>query len=545
MPLGHGPRLTIAHLGMGRWNRQPLKTGSSEHDDRVGGGVSLSAVSDFDDDRQVPSASKSKSSSNTEKSNTAMSSDSSSSGAKLTGPTLFDVQSEEMSRQASPASSVSTDDSVSPANSTSEEAAKVCLLITSSSRIHRSVQRTIIDQFKQIQMQNATLALMEMYNAGKRIRSATTPSHDYSLAMDLTSDHPGNGISTAHSSPIKHMVRRNTGVSENQQHCNGNTPFEHQSHTSSHAPSTPNSSTYRLNLQATNGQHLDRVHLNAKASVFNPTYESMQSAQMSNPKASPGYHGYNHQNGLSAGSLKTANAMQAMPVQPGPGCQGQQTHGLFEDRVARNHQGQLQGPMNGNGGYIGHGGYPPMDHVNGYHMPQGQIRERSMSYTDDMLCNERVYHDPWQYRVINQNPAMSVNGGAFHSSNAQNTAPTGGRGYNHGLPGSASDGSMSQYYPSSLSNVSSAMVQYDHEPVAHCNSVGPLRFDLPTKQILASRSEMLQTLTENGQPSLEDVLDTRFIPFIENYRYSSPMEENGVIVIKNVSPPTIDAFRAF
>ncbi|KAI1362647.1 hypothetical protein F5Y08DRAFT_329983 [Xylaria arbuscula] len=45
---------------------------------------------------------------------------------------------------------------------------------------------------------------------------------------------------------------------------------------------------------------------------------------------------------------------------------------------------------------------------------------------------------------------------------------------------------------------------------------------------------MLQTLAENGQPSLDDVLSTKFLPFIENYKYSFPTEENGVIVIKNI-----------
>ncbi|KAI0506184.1 hypothetical protein F5B22DRAFT_639406 [Xylaria bambusicola] len=51
---------------------------------------------------------------------------------------------------------------------------------------------------------------------------------------------------------------------------------------------------------------------------------------------------------------------------------------------------------------------------------------------------------------------------------------------------------------------------------------------------LANRSEMLQSLTEKGQPTLDDLLDTRFIPFIENYMYSYPTEENGVIIIKNI-----------
>ncbi|KAI1203545.1 hypothetical protein F5X97DRAFT_330204 [Nemania serpens] len=51
---------------------------------------------------------------------------------------------------------------------------------------------------------------------------------------------------------------------------------------------------------------------------------------------------------------------------------------------------------------------------------------------------------------------------------------------------------------------------------------------------MANRSEMLQTLTENGKPRLTDVLDTKFLPFTESYRFASPTEDNGVIVIQNI-----------
>ncbi|KAI0105746.1 hypothetical protein GGR51DRAFT_184041 [Nemania sp. FL0031] len=36
-----------------RWNRQPIPTGSSDYDKHVGGGVSLTATSDYDDKAQV------------------------------------------------------------------------------------------------------------------------------------------------------------------------------------------------------------------------------------------------------------------------------------------------------------------------------------------------------------------------------------------------------------------------------------------------------------------------------------------------------------
>ncbi|KAI0447193.1 hypothetical protein F4803DRAFT_558879 [Xylaria telfairii] len=51
---------------------------------------------------------------------------------------------------------------------------------------------------------------------------------------------------------------------------------------------------------------------------------------------------------------------------------------------------------------------------------------------------------------------------------------------------------------------------------------------------MARRSEMLQALTEKGQPSLQDLLNPRFLPFTENYRLAFPSEENGVIAIRNI-----------
>ncbi|KAI0434792.1 hypothetical protein F5Y09DRAFT_354795 [Xylaria sp. FL1042] len=51
---------------------------------------------------------------------------------------------------------------------------------------------------------------------------------------------------------------------------------------------------------------------------------------------------------------------------------------------------------------------------------------------------------------------------------------------------------------------------------------------------MASRSELLQALTENGRPSLNDLFDRKFLPFTENYSFSHPSVENGVIVIRNI-----------
>ncbi|KAI1423878.1 hypothetical protein F5Y12DRAFT_797924 [Xylaria sp. FL1777] len=51
---------------------------------------------------------------------------------------------------------------------------------------------------------------------------------------------------------------------------------------------------------------------------------------------------------------------------------------------------------------------------------------------------------------------------------------------------------------------------------------------------MAKRSEMLQALTENGRPSLQDLFDPKFIPFVSGYRYSTPSAENGVVVVRNI-----------
>lgn len=60
MSLPVGQPSVVAYMSIAqskRWNRQPIKTGS-DYDDHVGGGVSLTAVSDFDDSTHVPSCSR-------------------------------------------------------------------------------------------------------------------------------------------------------------------------------------------------------------------------------------------------------------------------------------------------------------------------------------------------------------------------------------------------------------------------------------------------------------------------------------------------------
>jgi hypothetical protein len=65
--------------------------------------------------------------------------------------------------------------------------------------------------------------------------------------------------------------------------------------------------------------------------------------------------------------------------------------------------------------------------------------------------------------------------------------------------------------------------------------VRPLQFGIPTKQIMANRSEELQALTENGHPSLHDVLDANSLPFTACFSHSFATEQNGVVILKNAS----------
>ncbi|GAP89936.2 putative RNA RNP-1 [Rosellinia necatrix] len=102
-------------------------------------------------------------------------------------------------------------------------------------------------------------------------------------------------------------------------------------------------------------------------------------------------------------------------------------------------------------------------------------------------------------------------------------------GYKYGLPGSVSDGSMSQYYTNGQLDGAPRAAQPDHQV-----TVGPLDLGMPTRETLINRSEMLQALTEKGQPALSDLMSPQFIPFAESYKYSTPGEENGVVVIRNI-----------
>lgn len=108
-------------------------------------------------------------------------------------------------------------------------------------------------------------------------------------------------------------------------------------------------------------------------------------------------------------------------------------------------------------------------------------------------------------------------------------------GYTYGLHGSASDGTMLQYLNGQAST-SKALTRISHEPINQ-STIGPICFEMAPKEVMANRSEMLQAITENGQPGLQDLLSPNFLPFTEGYKYSSQAEENAVIVIRNVSPP--------
>lgn len=162
------------------------------------------------------------------------------------------------------------------------------------------------------------------------------------------------------------------------------------------------------------------------------------------------------------------------------------------------------------------------------HMPGGQSIQAMSSLP--------LTFSSFQYQDLeNGRRMMPANGGPHQEHKTQDGSPGPVNGYAYGLTSSVSDGSMMKYY-TQQPEPPKDLIRVDNELNMKKTTVGPLTFGTPTKEIMANRSQMLQVLTENGKPSLTDLLDTKFLPFTESYRFASPSEDNGVIVIQNVSP---------
>ncbi|TGJ83331.1 hypothetical protein E0Z10_g5413 [Xylaria hypoxylon] len=607
-----------------RWNRQIIATGSSDHDNTGGGGVSLTAVSDFDDSTKVPSH---PCTSNDQDEKPTTPSSNLNGNAKVFRPNVQESSETTSSVVSSTSSNVAMSSVSQPDNI-------------------QPVQSTARDK----EVKDAALILMNLYyNSQQRTRSATTSTHEQYTNHNAHGRHRF-GSSTAHSSPIKHVTRGHIATAETETFMNGveqqdigntreqindNTPSEGQTsimlpenrltlrpiadsvedHKSpqiahqvtpamnniahyQHAQMRPqitsavSQSTHTLPVmdnkspadsaapimhnRAIEDQHPNSLYYDAKAPAFtsavnmnvgfnnnmqvdpatpstnyleqgfaNDSAPAMGNTQVSYPRLSPDYQ-HPQNNGLASGNPIAANTMQIMPMPHGDNYQRHQVHSLPNGN-AYNQQGQMQGHAHGQPGYTCNQPHPPTTYAVNYQSHQAQAPENPMRYNNGHQ-NHRGYHEQEkQYAPVTHNyqrpqypamgggmPTMFVNGGSYQKSNTQDSSTAPAHGYAYGLTGSVSDGSMSQYYPNGQSNTSTALVRLDREPVENQPNIGPMDFEMPTKATMAGRSEMLQALTENGKPSLHDLFDPKFLPFIETYKYSYPSEENGVIVIKNI-----------
>ncbi|TRX98447.1 hypothetical protein FHL15_000521 [Xylaria flabelliformis] len=202
----------------------------------------------------------------------------------------------------------------------------------------------------------------------------------------------------------------------------------------------------------------------------------------------------------------------------------------------------------------GHSGIAFPQHVNGdtgfpynqqgpstyniqYKPYQGQAQDKPMSYNNglqngDAHQNQRNQVNPARLSGY-PNGVVGVPGnrGIYQESKTENASFALVNGYRHD---SASTGSVHSHSTNGQLNTSTALIPIDHQARRIQPAVGPLDLETPHKSIMDGRSEMLQALTESGQPKLQDLLDPQFLPFTEMYQLTFPAEENGVIAIRNI-----------
>lgn len=212
-------------------------------------------------------------------------------------------------------------------------------------------------------------------------------------------------------------------------------------------------------------------------------------------------------------------------------------------------QDRQQGHANGNAGPSNNQQDSPTLAV-GRQLPQNQGGANSMAYSSEqqkrhvqgnqfaqaMSSLPLNLPSPHYQEMDNGMRVLPANRRPHQELKAQNGSSGLVNGYAYGLTSSVSDGSMAQYYPQQQPSPPMDLIRVDEQLGAKKGTVGPLAFGTPTKEIMANRSEMLQVLTKNGKPSLKYLLDTKFLPFTETYKFASPSEDNGVIIIQNVSP---------
>ncbi|RWA14186.1 hypothetical protein EKO27_g932 [Xylaria grammica] len=606
-PRGGKPSM-VAYMSIAqskRWNRQPIKTGSSDHDDTVGGGVSLTAVSSIGDSSQVPS----RPCISHDKDEVPVTPTSSlNANAKVFRPS---AQAEALNEKA--ISEISSESSTGMMSSASQPTTTQQVLPAACEKEREGERGEGITA--------ATTLLMNFLLDNQRTRSATTSTHEKST-NHKNHDRHGHGSSTTHSSPIgsvaqsySDMAERQTApitmngvepqrISDNQerpvvssnQHRKkpeltgqakspmNNIVHHQQAQVHPQTVSTVNQSTHTLpvmnnklppsavmNHHPIEDQQAGGVHYDAKAPSFTPATNMNlgfnNNMQMGPTKPSRNYqkqgfanggapameniqafHPRQHQSGrLANDNPVTVNTMQVMPNPLSDNHQQHQAHDFLNGNIV-NEQGQLQGYAHDHLGYTYNQPHPPTAYAINYQSPRGQVRESPMPYSNGHQ-NGFVYQeqDKQHAPVIhgyppvlypgagNGTPNMSANGVSYQTSKTQDNSPSLAHGYAYGPPGGASGGFMPPYCPGGQPNhTSTALVHVDREPNENQPKIGPMNFQVPAAVTMASRSEMLQTLTENGKPSLQDLLDPRFLPFTETYRYAFPPEENGVIIIKNI-----------
>lgn len=513
-----GQPLTSAYVSMSkskRWARKPIPTGSSDCDDR-GGGVSLTAASDFDDEAR-PSF-------------------------------RYDIPNHNNSNKgkkpAVPPSKLRGNAKPFNANVNTETTSAGSTTSIKANTVHADAARTYTPPqpaaaAPREQVEAATQVLMDMYNKNReRARSITTTTSangQYTGDASARGGSRGRGHTAAHSSPIK-AVTSNT---EN----------------NATAPS-------RATI---GGDQANAIRYDAQAPVFMPIGNGNNNnnngfangQQQGNPVAvdtqyrgtpmhgfatgvgsahgTPTRSGRGTQHDLNGGRLNAnptapndPNAATFMPGIPYKQKQQQQQHGQpfpagGAGPVYNNQQTDFPAHS-----VEYHHQYPTQQQQQFPNVMYHQSPISSSSQVQQHQPSQQMIGIPFQTHHYERAGATMPMPTPMTHGNGQQQIDRGH--YDPYMNGAPPPPGISWKNNGQSTNMSTALVRSNSEAV-----VGPIDFEIPDKQTMARRSEMLQALTENGRPSLEDLLDPKFLPFVESYKFSSPSDENGVVVVRNVS----------
>lgn len=503
-----GPTYVPIHKSSRRWNKKPIITGSSDCDDRggggasltaTGGGVSLNATSDVEDNAQSrPSPHRHENSNNNYYGNK---------GKRVAVPPS------KLRGDAKPFNASASTETTPSAASNSLEANTV--QASDAGRAYTSPQLASPAASREVQA--ATRVLMDMYNKTReRARSGATDASTRSADRGRGRGHT-NAI---HSSPLK-AVKSN---------IENNIRYDAQAPVFMPAGNGNNSgfaNAQQVHPSATDTQQYHGTPKHGFASGFPSGAGSAQGtptgARRGNQHDQNG--GIPHANFVAPNGPNTPTFIPGIPYkqqEPGqlfPGNGGGGTGGL----VYNNSQQMTDFPAHG---------------VADYHQyPMQQQQQQQQQFPN------AVYYQPPVNNELQNQASQQPIGIPFHQTHHDERTgammPMGhGNGQQVQVDRSHYDPYMNGAPPhgaswnnNEQSNMSTALVRRDSESAV----VGPIEFEMPDRQIMAQRSEMLQTLTEHGRPALEDLMDPKFLPFVESYKFSGPSDENGVVVVRNVS----------